>query len=642
MGKRGPPLGPEPNKVALRQRACSVRRKAGLVGGGIGGSIGGGDGISGGLATDRVIGAMGATVGSICGGSGDDDIGLYITQLDAMLRHLTMHEQLLHGQMQSATIFYEWQQLQLQQESYQAQCAGDQMWFRQCHLRRRELMHAVQEYHRLWQADCTSVTARLAYVLQNLDVLRRLEMQGREFQQAPTLHHGGDASHPPTNLEQALQLVCAIPGIMTKPPAGWARAQLRQLGSEGAGMERAAADKAAADKEAAKRAATEKAAAEKAAAEWAAAERAAAEWAAADKAAADKAAAERAASDKTEADKAAADKEAAAERAAVERAAAERAASDKTEADKAAADKAAAAERAVDDEAADDEAADMMPVTDEEEEGERVVKPEPEPSSAERETRSALNQSQPECLLFHLPGDLLYRVIRQISPSPTPAPSPPPSPPSPPPAPPPLPWSQPSPPAPPGVPSASSSISELVLEPTNMLAMLGATCRLGRAVELELGPELDALALAWEAAEERGKREAAKRKREAARASAALAKAETEAEEAAWRADIRLRLVPVHQALWPTGIFTLAAMLGAKGAPPHMRNINDAALRDSVHDPYRGTIGLSASFPALTEVTHACDGPVFKEVASYVRSMLCRAGILPDRRMHAPCHLRMH
>ena len=28
--------------------------------------------------------------------------------------------------------------------------------------------------------------------------------------------------------------------------------------------------------------------------------------------------------------------------------------------------------------------------------------------------RSALNQSQPECLLFHLPGDLLYRVIRQI------------------------------------------------------------------------------------------------------------------------------------------------------------------------------------------------------------------------------------
>jgi hypothetical protein len=175
-----------------------------------------------------------------------------------------------------------------------------------------------------------------------------------------------------------------------------------------------------------------------------------------------------------------------------------------------------------------------------------------------------------------------------------------------------------------------------------MLAMLGATCRLGRAVELELGPELDALALAWEAAEERGKREAAKRKREAARARTALAKAETAAEEAAWRAGIRLRLVPVHQALWPTGIFTLAALLGAKGAPPSMRNVCDAALRDSVHDPYRGTIGLSASFPALTEVTHACDGPEFKEVASYVRSMLCRAGILPDRRMHAPCHLRMH
>jgi hypothetical protein len=37
-------------------------------------------------------------------------------------------------------------------------------------------------------------------------------------------------------------------------------------------------------------------------------------------------------------------------------------------------------------------------------------------------------------------------------------------------------------------------------------------------------------------------------------------------------------LVPVHQALWPAGIFTLAAMLGAKGAPPRMRNIHDAAL----------------------------------------------------------------
>ncbi len=66
------------------------------------------------------------------------------------------------------------------------------------------------------------------------------------------------------------------------------------------------------------------------------------------------------------------------------------------------------------------------------------------------------------------------------------------------------------------MPSPSSSLSELVIEPTKKLAMLGATCRLGRAIELKLGPELDALALAWEAAEERGKREAAKRKREAA------------------------------------------------------------------------------------------------------------------------------
>ena len=30
-----------------------------------------------------------------------------------------------------------------------------------------------------------------------------------------------------------------------------------------------------------------------------------------------------------------------------------------------------------------------------------------------------------------------------------------------------------------------------------------------------------------------------------------------------------------------------------------------------------------------------------EEVASYVRSMLCRAGIAPARLMHAACHLRI-
>jgi len=212
---------------------------AGRVGGGIGGNIGGGIG--------GVIGAMGATVGSgsgsgsgsigsIGGGSGDDDIGFYIMQLEAMLRQLTMHQQLLHEQMQSATVSNQQRTLQLQQESYQAQCAGNQMWLQQCHVRQQELMHAVHYYQRLWQADCTSVTGTLGYVKQILDVLRWLDQQGREFQQTPTLHHGGDASQPPTFLEQTLQQVCAIPGITTKPPAGVARTQLPQPGFEGAGM----------------------------------------------------------------------------------------------------------------------------------------------------------------------------------------------------------------------------------------------------------------------------------------------------------------------------------------------------------------------------------------------------------------------
>ena len=168
---------------------------------------------------------------------------------------------------------------------------------------------------------------------------------------------------------------------------------------------------------------------------------------------------------------------------------------------------------------------------------------------------------------------------------------------------------------------------------TQILAMIGVSCRLGRAVELELGPQLDALALAYEAAE-------AKAAREAARARAAAAKAETEACEAAWREDLRQRLAPMHQELWQ-GIHTLAGMLGAKGTPTRLRRMCDEALRDSVHDPCHGTASLSSTFPALTQVTHECSGAELKEVASYVRSMLCRAGIAPARLMHAACHLRI-
>ena len=201
MGKRGPAHGPEPNAVALRQRACRSRRKAGRVDGGMGGSIGGGVSISGGSATGggmggsvggggggvrgaypsgTVIGAMGATVGSgivsgsgsigsvggVGGGSSDEDIGFYIAQLDAMLRQLTMHQQQLHEQMQSATVFYQQRSLQLQQESYQAQCAGNQMWFQQCHVRHQQLTHELQGYLFPLQAEGTSVTAKLGYCQQ--------------------------------------------------------------------------------------------------------------------------------------------------------------------------------------------------------------------------------------------------------------------------------------------------------------------------------------------------------------------------------------------------------------------------------------------------------------------------------------------
>ena len=54
-----------------------------------------------------------------------------------------------------------------------------------------------------------------------------------------------------------------------------------------------------------------------------------------------------------------------------------------------------------------------------------------------------------------------------------------------------------------------------------------------------------------------------------------FAKAETEAEEAAWRADIRLRLVPrcTRRCVARQDTHPVAGMLGAKGSPPHMRSM---------------------------------------------------------------------
>ena len=58
--------------------------------------------------------------------------------------------------------------------------------------------------------------------------------------------------------------------------------------------------------------------------------------------------------------------------------------------------------------------------------------------------------------------------------------------------------------------------------------------------------------------------------------------------KAAWRADIRLRLVPrcTRRCVARQDTHPVAGMLGAKGSPPHMRSMRDAALRDSVLDPF--------------------------------------------------------
>jgi hypothetical protein len=84
-------------------------------------------------------------------------------------------------------VLYQQRALQLQQESYQAQCAGNQVLLQQCHVRHQELMHAVQDHQCSWQAARTSVTGKLGYVKQNLDVLRWLDQQGCKFQQTPAV-----------------------------------------------------------------------------------------------------------------------------------------------------------------------------------------------------------------------------------------------------------------------------------------------------------------------------------------------------------------------------------------------------------------------------------------------------------------------
>ena len=96
------------------------------------------------------------------------------------------------------------------------------------------------------------------------------------------------------------------------------------------------------------------------------------------------------------------------------------------------------------------------------------------------------------------------------------------------------------------------------------------------------------LALAWETALAAARAKARVVVRMSERVGAGFAKAETEAEEAAWRADIRLRLVPrcTRRCVARQDTHPVAGMLGAKGSPPHMRSMRDAALRDSVLDPF--------------------------------------------------------
>jgi hypothetical protein len=179
---------------------------------------------------------------------------------------------------------------------------------------------------------------------------------------------------------------------------------------------------------------------------------------------------------------------------------------------------------------------------------------------------------------------------------------------------------------------------------TLQLAQVGGTCHLARALEQNLSEALclDLKACAVEAL--RWWCRCAQRMlcAKAARVRSEQARQTIEMEEAAWRADILQSLVPVHQEL-EGHEGALAAMLGAKGVPPRLTCMEDHGLRDHHHASHpHATHGLALAFPELTALTHACGcSAEFKEIASYVRSMLVRANVAHPRLLRRKCHLRV-
>ena len=187
-----------------------------------------------------------------------------------------------------------------------------------------------------------------------------------------------------------------------------------------------------------------------------------------------------------------------------------------------------------------------------------------------------------------------------------------------------------------------------LLPQTKMLAQIGSTCKLARALELAVSDmlHLDLQAqsvacfhywrrLAMEARE-------AKERREQGRAREERGRLQTAAAEYQWRAAILEALVPVHVELDGREP-ELARLLGARGERPLLRELDDHSFRDFLFAKHpHSTQGLATVFPQLTVATHACTcSAKYKEIAAYVRSMLVRAEVAPRRMLRRACHLRV-
>ena len=109
----------------------------------------------------------------------------------------------------------------------------------------------------------------------------------------------------------------------------------------------------------------------------------------------------------------------------------------------------------------------------------------------------------------------------------------------------------------------------------------------------------------------------------------------------AFRERLRAKLVPV-EAECAGRLPELARLMGGKGHPAWLADINDQSFKDfdlSRHP--EATVGLCAAFPLLACLFACADGSSYIEYASFMRSVFVREGLAPRRVLRGPQRLRV-